>query len=67
MWHIAVPAGWAASTGQDFTANHAIKTIDYGGFHIWPGEAGGSRGLLLLLLLLGHLLLGCMRYGMWRG
>jgi hypothetical protein len=39
-----VPAGWAASTGQDFTANHAIKTIDYGGFHIWPGEAGGPSG-----------------------
>lgn len=24
----ALPAGWAAETGQDFTANHQIKTID---------------------------------------
>ena len=24
-------AGWAAATGQDFTRNHNIPTIDYGG------------------------------------
>ncbi|PRW50827.1 glycoside hydrolase [Chlorella sorokiniana] len=29
-------SGWAAATGQDFTTNHQIKTIDYGGIHIWP-------------------------------
>ncbi len=23
-----LPADWAAATGQDFTANHQIKTID---------------------------------------
>ena len=28
--------GWAAITGQNFTANHASKSIDFAGIHVWP-------------------------------
>ena len=28
--------GWAAITGQNFTANHASKAIDFAGIHVWP-------------------------------
>ena len=28
--------GWAAITGQNFTANHASKAIDFAGIHVRP-------------------------------
>lgn len=28
--------GWATITGQNFTANHAPKSIDFAGIHLWP-------------------------------
>lgn len=28
--------GWASITGQNFTANHAPKDIDFAAIHLWP-------------------------------
>ena len=56
-------AGWAAATGQDFVRNHAIPTIDYGGWvavacasDAWCRERGrdGRGGRLCCAALHGQ-------------
>lgn len=43
------PEVWAATTGQDFLANHAVPEIDFAVAHLWPDNwgvftLGGSLG-----------------------
>eukprot|EP00884_Botryococcus_braunii_P017464 jgi/Botrbrau1/4400/Bobra.105_2s0043.1 len=30
------PSGWASYVGNDFMPNHAVPSIDYASFHLWP-------------------------------
>jgi hypothetical protein len=32
------PSGWASYVGNDFMPNHAVPSIDYASFHLWPDK-----------------------------
>ena len=57
--------GWAAITGQNFTANHASKAIDFAGIHVWPDnwEVGCKhRPLLRQPLVPSSCIMNCRRH-----
>lgn len=35
---------WAAGSGQDFSAQHALRSIDYAAIHLWPDNWCTANG-----------------------
>lgn len=44
-WGSDVPRNWSYGTGQDFSAQHAIDSIDFAVMHLWPDNWAVLYGL----------------------
>jgi hypothetical protein len=50
-WGQGPPQGWAYSTGQDFSAQHASPDIDFAVMHLWPDNWAELFGRRLMVLV----------------
>lgn len=45
-WGQASPKNWSYGTGQDFSAQHALSSIDFAVMHLWPDNWAERYGAL---------------------